>query len=399
MKTCLVLEGGAMRGMYTAGALDVFYNAGIQFDGIIGVSAGAAFGVNYLSRQPGRVIRYNKRFNADHHYMGLIPLLKTGNIVDTEYAYEKVPRELDPFDGDTFDASGVPFWAVVTNVETGQPEYIRLEHAMAQMDVIRASASMPFVSQPVKIGGKLYLDGGVADSIPFRAAEKLGFDRVVVEPSGIFDVDEFFDILRDDPLDRWYQLGSVIAIVDALLPETLSPQAEYLLASETMNVGCVLLSRAQLAAPAQCAAAAAHLERALEAAKSSRRFAPGEILAKDWDALTDADLAALAACGYRQASCEKLHFDQHAAFTSLCFLELHLTPQQLQAAAQRLFAAPECGQVLRVKGFAPAPAGGWLELNATAAGCTLAPIPQGQEVVIVIGEGLDKAAIEANLKG
>ena len=126
---------------------------------------------------------------------------------------------------------------------------------------------------------------------------------------------------------------------------------------------------------------------------------PGEILAKDWDALTDADLAALAACGYRQASCEKLHFDQHAAFTSLCFLELHLTPQQLQTAAQRLFAAPECGQVLRVKGFAPAPAGGWLELNATAAGCTLAPIPQGQEVVIVIGEGLDKAAIEANLKG
>ena len=226
-----------------------------------------------------------------------------------------------------------------------------------------------------------------------------GFDRVVVEPSGIFDVDEFFDILRDDPLDRWYQLGSVIAIVDALLPETLSPQAEYLLASETMNAGRVLLSRAQLAAPAQCAAAAAHLERALEAAKSSRRFAPGEILAKDWDALTDADLAALAACGYRQASCEKLHFDQHATFTSLCFLELHLTPQQLQAAAQRLFAAPECGQVLRVKGFAPAPAGGWLELNATAAGCTLAPIPQGQEVVIVIGEALDKAAIEANLKG
>ena len=103
------------------------------------------------------MIRYNKRFNADHHYMGLIPLLKTGNIVDTEYAYEKVPRELDPFDGDTFDASGVPFWAVVTNVETGQPEYIRLEHAMAQMDVIRASASMPFVSQPAKIGGGIWM--------------------------------------------------------------------------------------------------------------------------------------------------------------------------------------------------------------------------------------------------
>ena len=203
MKTCLVLEGGAMRAMYTAGALDVFYNAGIQFDGIIGVSAGAAFGVNYLSRQPGRVIRYNKRFNADHHYMGLIPLLKTGNIVDTEYAYEKVPRELDPFDGDTFDASGVPFWAVVTNVKTGQPEYIRLEHAMAQMDVIRASASMPFVSQPVKIVGKLYLDGGVADSIPFRAAEKLGFDRVAV----ILTRDKSYvkKPMNPKPIDLWYK--------------------------------------------------------------------------------------------------------------------------------------------------------------------------------------------------
>ena len=149
------------------------------------------------------MIRYNKRFNADHHYMGLIPLLKTGNIVDTEYAYEKVPRELDPFDGDTFDASGVPFWAVVTNVETGQPEYIRLEHAMAQMDVIRASASMPFVSQPVKIGGKLYLDGGVADSIPFRAAEKLGFDRVVV----ILTRDKSYvkKPMNPKPIDLWYK--------------------------------------------------------------------------------------------------------------------------------------------------------------------------------------------------
>ena len=224
-----------------------------------------------------------------------------------------------------------------------------------------------------------------------------GFDRVVVEPSGIFDVDEFFDILRDDPLDRWYQLGSVIAIVDALLPETLSPQAEYLLASETMNAGCVLLSRAQLAAPAQCAAAAAHLERALEAAKSSRRFAPGEILAKDWDALTDADLAALAACGYRQASCEKLHFDEHDAFTSAYFLELGLPRAQLEKNIPSLFTDPACGNVLRVKGFVEDD-GRWYELNAAAAGLTAAPIPQGQQVLIVIGEGLDKARLEEELR-
>ena len=125
-----------------------------------------------------------------------------------------------------------------------------------------------------------------------------------------------------------------------------------------------------------------------------------EILTKDWAQLTEADLVALASCGYRQASCEKLHFDEHEAFSSLCFLEQHLTLQQLQAAADRLFADAACGHVLRVKGFAPDPQGttGWLELNATAAGKTLAPIPQGQDVLIVIGEGLDKTAIEARLK-
>ena len=225
-----------------------------------------------------------------------------------------------------------------------------------------------------------------------------GFDRVVVEPSGIFDVDEFFDVLRDDPLDRWYQIGNVIAIVDAMLPETLSPQSEYLLASETANAGRVLLSRSQQAGQQQCEAAAAHLARALEGCKCSRRFAPGEILTKDWAQLTDDDLAQIAACGYRQASCEKLHFDEHEAFSSLCFLEQHLTLAQLQAAADRLFADKACGHVLRVKGFAP-DGDGWLELNATAAGKTLAPIPQGQDVLIVIGEGLDKAAIEARLHG
>ena len=228
-----------------------------------------------------------------------------------------------------------------------------------------------------------------------------GFDRVVVEPSGIFDVDEFFDVLRDDPLERWYQIGNVIAIVDAMLPGQLSPQAEYILAAETDNAGRVLLSRSQLAGAEQCKAACAHLARALEACKCSRRFAPDEILVKDWAQLTDADLAALASCGYRQASCEKLHFDEHEAFRSLCFLEQHLTLRQLQEAADRLFQDPACGHVLRVKGFAPQPGGetGWLELNATAAGRTLAPILQGQDVLIVIGEGLDKAAIEARLHG
>lgn len=180
MKTGLVLEGGAMRGMYTAGVLDVFMKEGVTFDGMIGVSAGALFGVNYLSNQAGRVIRYNRRFNADPNYLGLRPLLRTGNIVDTDYAYCRVPRKLDVFDDETYKKSGVPFYAVVTNIKTGKPEYIRIESVYEQMDVLRASGSMPFVSRPVRVGRKLYLDGAIADSIPFEKFREMGYERLVV---------------------------------------------------------------------------------------------------------------------------------------------------------------------------------------------------------------------------
>lgn len=180
MKTGLVLEGGAMRGMYTAGVLDVFMEHGVHFDGIIGVSAGAVFGVNYLSGQRGRVIRYNCRFNTDKNYMGVGCLLKTGNYFNTEYAYYRVPRELDLFDDETYMSSGVPFYAVVTNVETGEPEYMRVENVLGQMETLRASASMPFASKPVEINGKKYLDGGVTDSIPFEKFAEMGYEKQVV---------------------------------------------------------------------------------------------------------------------------------------------------------------------------------------------------------------------------
>ena len=224
-----------------------------------------------------------------------------------------------------------------------------------------------------------------------------GFDRVVVEPSGIFDVDEFFDVLRDDPLDRWYRIGNVIAIVDAMLPEALSPQAEYLLASETANAGRVLLSRAPQAGPEQCRAAIAHLDRALEACHCARRFAADtDALCKPWDALTDADMQRLDSCGHCQASYVKLHFDEHKAFTSLYIMELHLTLPQLQDAARALFADPACGHILRIKGFLQT-VDGWCELNATRDTMHVEAIPDGQEVLIIIGEELDRSAIEAHI--
>ncbi len=180
MKVGLVLEGGAMRGMYTAGVLDRFLQAQIAFDGIVGVSAGALFGVNYLSKQAGRAIRYNKRFNGDRHYMGLLPLLKEGNIVSTEYAYYKVPRELDVFDDATFASSCVPFYAVVTAMESGQAEYKQIHSVFDQMDTLRASGSMPYVSRPVLLDGKWYMDGAIADSIPFLWMAEQGYDKLVV---------------------------------------------------------------------------------------------------------------------------------------------------------------------------------------------------------------------------
>ncbi|MDO4616585.1 MAG: patatin family protein [Lachnospiraceae bacterium] len=181
IKTGLVLEGGAMRGMYTAAVLDVFLDQGIRFDAIAGVSAGALFGVNFLSGQKGRVIRYNKKYNRDRKYMGLLPLLKEGNIVSTEYAYHRVPEKLDPFDNETYMCSDTDFYAVLTNVKTGMPEYVKITDVFRQMDTLRASGSLPFVSRPVEIDGESYLDGGISDSIPYEfLRKKLGCSRLVV---------------------------------------------------------------------------------------------------------------------------------------------------------------------------------------------------------------------------
>lgn len=180
MKVGLVLEGGAMRGMYTAGVLDTFLDNNIEVDGIIGVSAGVLFGVNYLSKQKGRVIRYNKRFINDKRYMGLWSLLTTGNIINKQFAFYDVPEKLDVFDNDTFMKSKVDFWATITNMETGEAEYIKLKDLFAQMEVLRATSAMPYVSKIVELESGKYLDGGISDSIPVEKCKEFGFDKVIV---------------------------------------------------------------------------------------------------------------------------------------------------------------------------------------------------------------------------
>lgn len=181
MATGLIMEGGAMRGMYTAGIIDVLMENGIVFDGSIGVSAGACFGINYKSNQIGRSIRYNKKYCNDKRYCSVRSLIKTGDMFGADFCYREIPYELDKFDFETFQNSPMTFYAVATDIETGKAVYKKIDKCSEKdLQWIRASASMPLVSRVVEIDGRKFLDGGIADSIPLRAFEKLGYNKNVV---------------------------------------------------------------------------------------------------------------------------------------------------------------------------------------------------------------------------
>lgn len=179
-KTVFVLEGGAMRGLYSAGVLDEFMKNGISTDAIYGVSAGALFGINFKSRQIGRAIRYNLKYAHEKNYMGLYSLITTGDIMNKEFCFNKLVHELDRFDFDTFDNSPIDFYAVVTNMETGQAEHIKITDARNDLEALRASGSMPFVSNLVEYKGSKYLDGAVSDPIPLQKALDEGYEKIVV---------------------------------------------------------------------------------------------------------------------------------------------------------------------------------------------------------------------------
>ena len=177
----LVLEGGGFRGMYTCGVIDVFMENGICFDEVVGVSAGAAFGCNIKSKQIGRALRYNKRFCQDSRYSGLKSFIKTGDLYNKEFAYGIVPTILDPFDTKTFRENPLKFTVVCTDIHTGNPVYHEIQNGDAtDIEWIRASASIPIVSKPVKLDGYELLDGGVSDSIPVNWMLERSTKTVVV---------------------------------------------------------------------------------------------------------------------------------------------------------------------------------------------------------------------------
>ena len=188
MKTGLILEGGSMRGLFSAGVMDVFLENDIQFDGAIGVSAGATFGVHYKSNQPGRVIRYNKRFARDPRYCSFASLLTTGNLYNAKFCYHTMPSKLDVFDFETFRDNPMEFWVVTTDAETVEPFYHELKTGDEEdMEWLRASASLPIAARTVPLEGRRYMDGGVTDSLPLAFFESQGFEKNVViltQPKG-----------------------------------------------------------------------------------------------------------------------------------------------------------------------------------------------------------------------
>lgn len=181
MKKGLILEGGAMRGLFTAGILDVFLENNIEFDGLIGVSAGAVFGCNYKSKQIGRTLRYNLKYCRDKRYCSIRSLLFTGDMYGRQFCYYDIPEKLDIFDKETYNSNPMKFYAVATDVETGKPVYKSFDNCDGEfIEFLRASASMPFVSRIVKACGHKMLDGGISDSVPLEFFEKEGYDRNIV---------------------------------------------------------------------------------------------------------------------------------------------------------------------------------------------------------------------------
>lgn len=179
-KLGLVLEGGGMRAIYTAGVLDVFMEHGLVFDGVIGISAGAIHGSNFVAGQKGRTIRYYKKYCTDKKMIGIRNLILTGNIVNNKFFYHDLPDRLDPFDYEVFSNSETDFFAGCTNLVTGKAEYIKIKDMRADIDALRASSSLAYVSKIVDFKGMKLLDGAYADSIPVNASRQMGYNKNVV---------------------------------------------------------------------------------------------------------------------------------------------------------------------------------------------------------------------------
>jgi len=224
-----------------------------------------------------------------------------------------------------------------------------------------------------------------------------GYDKVLVEPSGVFDVDEFFDVLREEPLDRWYKPGNVISIVSAQPEGMLSRDSRYLLASQTANAGCVILSKVQNSSESDVRDTIDLLNRVMEEYHCSRRFGD-DVIIKDWDSFNDTDLERISKCGYRIEDHIKYQVEQENGYKSLFYFYLNMDEQVFKETADRIFHDPSCGDVKRIKGFVRTGDGRWIQINAVPGKEEFSERERGQEALIVIGENLNREEIDKYFK-
>ena len=236
----------------------------------------------------------------------------------------------------------------------------------------------------------------------------LGYNRIIVEPSGIYDVDEFFDLLHEEPLDRWYEIGNVITLLDARLNTPLSHASSYMLVSQAAAAGAIVLSRSQLASESELSSALAALEAAMQDFQCQKDISP-ILFDRDWSSLTEKDWEKLLSCGYSYADYRKLPFNEQSDYNSLFFMKesypkLSLSSgeiadrtaltEKIKKATEAIFSDRSCGNVIRIKGFFSLPEEHYLQLNASRQDFSLKKVTKGQEVLIVIGEDLKEAEIQ-----
>ena len=225
-----------------------------------------------------------------------------------------------------------------------------------------------------------------------------GYDRILVEPSGIFDIDEFFDALYEEPLSRWYEIGNIFAVVDANLEQKLSEQSEFLLASQVAKAGKVLFSKVENATPSDIKNTIEHINRALQKVQCNRRFSlkntdkQNAIVTKDFRTFDDTDFNAILQSSYVSADYRK-DFSENMDYQSLYYMHVVMPPDLLESKICDMMKDEKCGNIFRVKGFVPVADGTYAEINATHQNMSIQPIEKGQEIIIVIGENLNDKVI------
>ena len=248
---------------------------------------------------------------------------------------------------------------------------------------------------------EMVVGGGDLDCHRRRFKTKLismgmrGFDRILVEPSGIYDVDEFFDVLHEEPLDKWYEIGNVIALVNSKLENNLSKQSDYLLGCQVADAGKIIFSRSSEATEEEINNTITHLNNTMSLIKCKRRFNKEDCL--DLETLNNDDFNSILHSGYELEGFIKMFFKKEETFSTMFFMNQAISKEELIHATQSIFNDSECGKVFRIKGFIPEN-DQWIELNATKDQMTTETIAKGQEIIIVIGESLNKEKIEEYIK-